>query len=48
MKRVNHVLTTPSKVSDLMFEDYLDDGVSNAKAERNAVKAHRKLKHQLS
>lgn len=48
MKRTNRVLATPANVSDLMFEDYFDEDISNIKAERNAVKAHRKLKHQIT
>ncbi len=48
MKRTNRVLATPTDVKDLMFEDYFDDTTSNTKAERSAVKAQRKLKHQLS
>ncbi len=49
MKRTNRVLATPANVSDLMFEGYFEDEeVSNIKAERNAVKAHRRLKHQIT
>ena len=48
MKRTNSVLHTPAHVSDLVFEDYFQEDYHNRKAERSAVKAHRKLKHQLS
>lgn len=47
MKRSNRVLTTPANVSDLVFEDYFDEGQVNTKAERSAIKAQRKLKHQI-
>lgn len=48
MKRTNNVLHTPTNVSDVVFEEYFEDDGVSTKAERNAVKAHRKLKHQLS
>lgn len=47
MKRSNRVLVTPIDVKDLMFEDYFEDNPTNAKAERSAIKAQRKVKHQL-
>lgn len=48
MKRANSVLNTPASVSDVVFEDYFQEDDINPKAERSAVKAHRKLKQQLS